>query len=330
MSRLLPWGLVLAFAACGLHATVSPDGGSGIDSGTATATDAGLPQGTTIFTITVGPLPVSAGSQAVYCTNIHLGNATAIDVIGYNSTQTQGGHHLILLANKTDQADSPPVACNQSAAVDPKNGSMIYISQLAQDSQRFPDQVGMSLPVNASLMVQVHYLDATNMDLQVSTTIEVLSAAKGSVSIPAAPLLYYAAQFTVPPGTSTVTAACAMQNPQPYSYFMLAGHMHSHGTDLRVDFTPAGGASSRIYETASWDSPQEKQFVPPLSVASGSQMNWACDFTNTTSVSVSEPNEMCAILGNYYPAAQGSLTCFALAGSSLCQCGFGGLPDGGL
>jgi hypothetical protein len=331
MSRSMPWGLVLVLCACGLHAvsTDSDGGGNPPDAG-AVITDAGAPPGTTIYTINVGPLPVSKGSQAVYCTNIHLGNPTAIDVIGFNSVQTLGGHHVILMVNKTDQPDSAPTTCGQSTAVDPKNGSMIYISQVAQDAQRYPPQVGMSLQANASLMVQVHYLDATNMDLQVSTTIQVLAAATGTVSIPAAPLLYYAAQFSVPPGQSTVTTSCTMTNAQPYQFFMLAGHMHSHGTDLQINYTPVGGSSSKIYETATWDSPQEENFSPALAVPSGSQFSWTCDYNNTTTTTVNDPNEMCAILGNYYPATQGSLTCFALANTGLCQCGFGGLPDGGL
>ncbi len=286
--------------------------------------------GETTYTLNVGPLPVQAGMQAVYCTNVHLGNPEPIDVVGFTSTQTLGGHHLILLSYKTDQPDSPPTPCDQSTAVDPRNGSMIYISQIQQDSQSFPAGVGMTLPANASLMLQVHYIDATVQDLQVSTTVNVIAAAAGSTTQTAAPLLFYDANISVPPGQSTATASCTMQNDHALFFFMLAGHMHSHGTNFVLDYTNSQGQTTQIYQTSQWDSPQEKDFDPPLVVRPTNVFTWSCDYTNNTGATIDGPNEMCAILGNYYPADQGSMSCFA-AGTSLCDCFYGGgLPDAGL
>ena len=292
--------------------------------------DAGLPPGTVVYSHSVGPLPVSAGSQAVYCTDFHLGNDGPISVIGYSSTQTTGGHHLILVLHTTDTPDSPPTPCDQSASIDPRTGSMIYISQITQDTQLFPPTVGIQLPANASMMLQVHYIDASQSDLQVSTTVNVLAGAAGSVTQPAAPLLFYAGNFTVPPGQSSTFATCVMSNPSPYSFFMLAGHMHSRGTNLTIDFNLYGQPPQQIYQTATWDSPREEQFDPPLIVRPQSQFTWTCDYTNTTSQTIKEPDEMCAVLGNYYPAPKGSLTCFAAAGTNVCGCVNGAVPDGGI
>jgi hypothetical protein len=339
MSRVLFLPVALALVACsGRNETNSHDAGNSndagnpVDSGTQQPVpDSGIPPGTTTYNIHVGPLPVSAGTQAVYCTYLHLGNTQPIEVIGYTSTQTIGGHHLILVLNKTDMPDAPPTACNQSTSVDPRTGSMIYISQVDQDSQLFPPQVGVTLPANASLMLQVHYIDATANDLTVSTSVNVLAGAPGSVTIPGAPLLYYAANFSVPPGNSSTFASCVNQNTEPLNFFMLAGHMHSHGTNFTLDFSEPDGGTTEVYQTAQWDSPKEKQFDPPLSVTLGSEFTWTCDYTNDTATTIQEPDEMCAVLGNYYPAEKGALECFALAGGSLCECAYGsGLPDGGL
>src|SRR5579863_982411 len=68
--------------------------------------DGGIPQGTTSYTLSVGlepdggvgcvngicPLSVQAGTQIVYCTYMHLGNPAPIEVIGFTSTQSLGGH----------------------------------------------------------------------------------------------------------------------------------------------------------------------------------------------------------------------------------------------
>ncbi len=227
--------LVLVLAACS-GGKETPDGG---DAGP----DGGLPPGSTTYTLNVGPLPVSAGSQAVYCTNLHLGNDQPIDVIGFRSMQTTGGHHLILVENASDQPDGVPTPCSQSASIDPHKGSMIYGSQVAEDSQTFPTGVGMKLPAHASLMLQTHYIDATAADLQVSSSVTVIAGPPGSVNIPAAPLLFYDTGLSIPQGVSTSTASCFVQTPAPINVFMLNGHMHSHGTNFVLDFTDVDGGT---------------------------------------------------------------------------------------
>ncbi len=313
----------LAFTACSGSSGGAGDGG---------APDGGLPPGATTYTLTVGPLPVKAGTQAVYCTDTHLSNDQPIDVIGYTSTQTEGGHHVILMAYKTDTHDGGTYPCDQSASVDPKNGSMIYITQVAQDSQIFPPHVGMRLPAHAPVMMQTHFIDATPNDLQVTSTVNVLAGASGTVTTPAAPLLFYNATLQVPEGQSSAAASCIMANsPETdLKFFMLAGHMHSHGTDFTISFTNLDGGTSQIYQSSSWDSPVEEPFAPPLDVPNGSAFSWTCGYFNADGGVIQSPDEMCAILGNFYPAPQGSLTCFA-DGTAGCACfNGGGVPDAGL
>ena len=206
---------------------------------------------------------VSAGTQAVYCTNLHLSNPTPIEVIGYTSTQTQGGHHLILVLNVTDQPDGPPTPCTQGSALDPRTGSMVYASQIQQNSQMFPPHLGMTLPAHASVMLQTHYIDATPNDLTVSSTVNVVAGQPGSVDIPAAPLLFYDTGLQIPEGASSATGSCIVQTPDPIDVFMLAGHMHSHGTNFVLDFTDTDGGTEQVYQTNVWDSPPEKDFTPP-------------------------------------------------------------------
>jgi hypothetical protein len=300
--------------------------------------DAGIPPGTTSYTLSVGPLYVDAGTQIVYCTYMHLGNPAPIEVIGFTSTQSLGGHHVILVANNTDQPDAPPAVCGQEESINPMNGSMIYITQVEQDSQLYPPQVGMLLPANASVMMQTHFIDATPNNLTVNSSVTVLAGAPGSVSIPGAPLLIYNDSLTVPEGTSSATASCIIQagpdGPNGESganmnMFMLAGHMHSHGTNFTLNFTDLDGGDNQIYESTVWDSPIEEFFDPPLLVQPGSSFTWTCDYFNADGGTIDSPNEMCAVLGNYYPAYGGSMSLFYEGGegSGVCFPIYGGGPS---
>ncbi len=307
--------------AVGILTACAGDAARGADAG---PPDAGLPG----YTVQVGPLPVSAGTQAVYCTYLHLGNDQPIDVVGFASSQTQGGHHLILVINAADHPDAPATPCSQGEALDPRKGSMIYASQVAQDSQWFPPQVGMHLPAHASLMLQTHYIDATPNDLQVSSSVTLLAGQPGSVQIPAAPLLFYDQSLTVPPGTSSATSSCIVQTADPIDVFMVAGHMHSHGTSFELDFTDLDGGTQQIYQTSQWDSPPEKDFTPPLRAQPGSTFTWTCSYFNPDGGTIDQPDEMCVTGGAFYPAPQGSLVCVA-DGTTGCFCANGLVPDAG-
>src|SRR5450432_2881165 len=94
-AKFLLAGLVLALcAACDDGSTGGTTGSTG---GTGGADP--FPQGTQPMPLKLDPLFVPAGKQKVYCTNLHLTNTEAIDVIGFQSQQSDGGHHLLLFAN---------------------------------------------------------------------------------------------------------------------------------------------------------------------------------------------------------------------------------------
>ncbi|MHB8418560.1 MAG: hypothetical protein ACYDCL_10820 [Myxococcales bacterium] len=323
--------LFLLTASCCLACTgptLDPDAGPP-DAGDA-GSDGGLPPGTTTYSVSVSGLTVKAGTQVVYCTYVHLNNPQPIDVVGFQSQQAPGGHHVIVVANNGDQPNKAPWVCSQGEAINPQNGSMIYVSQIEQDSQLFPAKVGMHLPANASLMVQIHYIDATPNDLSISSTIDVLAGAPGSVSIPAGPLLFYDYGLTVPEGTSTSPSNCIMPPGPDMSFFMLAGHMHSHGTDFTLQFQDLDGGSFQIYQTSQWDSPPEAWFAPPLLVHPGTEFTWTCSYANADGGTIQSPDEMCATLGLYYPAPAGSMSCFSSGGlNGVCGCVYGD-QDGGL
>jgi hypothetical protein len=314
-SRLRPTlalaGLLLPLCMACDSTEPPPDGG-----GTTGATSGGsFPQGTVSMPLTLAPLPVPAGKQKVYCTNLHLTNAQAIQVIGFESHQTQGGHHLLLFANKTDLPDSAPVECNQN--LDPIKWTLLYASQVPKDTQVFPPQTGITIAAHQSVMLQTHYINVTPNDLSVTSEVDLEIGPTGSVTIPLAPLLFYNLGLQVPVGLSTATSTCPM--PSDMNVVMVAGHMHRHGTDFTLDLSSGSGTPQRLYETLNWDSPEEKLFPTPLVVNQGSNLTWACSYNNTDNATINQPDEMCATLGNFYPATHGALLCFGVAGSCNCM-----------
>jgi hypothetical protein len=245
---------------------------------------------------------------------MHLTNDQPIDVIGFESQQTEGGHHLLLFANKTDMPDSAPVECKQT--LDPRVWSLLYASQIPKDTQIFPNQTGITIAPHQSVMLQTHYINATTSDLSVTSEVDLEIGPAGSVTTPLAPLLFYNLGLQVPVGISTAAATCTMT--EDLNVIMVAGHMHKDGTDFKLDLASGGGQPQQIYETLTWDSPQEKLFSTPLSAPKGSAFTWTCSYNNLTNATINDPDEMCATLGNFYPATHGALLCFGSASGCLC------------
>ena len=320
----------LAFA-CGTPAQVTPDSGPAQSQGDGGIT---LAQSTiqvnltaTQLSLSLGPLPVPAQSQIVYCANVTLPNEATLPITSFTSTQSKGGHHVIVFANKVDTAESPAVVCSQT--IDPRTKTYIYISQKEQDQQGFPPGVGLLVTGRTSVMLQVHYINTSSAPIQVSTVVNMNIGAPGQVTIPAAPLLFYRGEFSVPPGASHVEASCNVG--QGFDVAMFAGHMHSHGTNFFLHMTqglPDGGAppfdagnEQDLYDTTSWDSPPEQNYPNGFTVPDGGTFHWGCDYQNDGTATIDEPDEMCAVLGNLYPAPHGGLICYALK-SGHCYCGY--------
>ncbi len=128
------------------------------------------------------------------------------------------------------------------------------------------------------------------------------------------------------PGKQTVSGTC--QVPVGSNFFQMATHTHKHATVATIDYT-SGGQTTRLVYTG------EAQTYPPdqvpgtgtdyehpgvamwnspsfLTLKAGDSFNYSCSYENsgTTAVTVGETaasNEMCMMMGYYYPA--GSTSC---------------------
>jgi hypothetical protein len=66
-----------------------------------------------------------------------------------------------------------------------------------------------------------------------------------------------------------------------------------------------------IFESKDWDGPQPANFDPPMEIATGTSVTWACSFQNDTGNTLTfgesaNKNEMCIFNGIYFPSPDGS------------------------
>jgi len=123
--------------------------------------------------------------------------------------------------------------------------------------------------------------------------------------------------FTVEPLTKTTAdATCTM--PRDMQFLSFANHMHSYGSSAETDLMQADGTTSEMVRSDPTWSP-EMQYNPtftnwtldaPLLLKQGDVLTTHCEWENTTSNSVTFPDEMCVGIGFFLSDGSSSPVCF--------------------
>jgi hypothetical protein len=77
--------------------------------------------------------------------------------------------------------------------------------------------------------------------------------------------------------------------------------MHKQG----IHFVATTSTGQTLYDGTEWAEPTPKSFNPPLHLASGTRITWACTYNNTTGKTLTfgesaGTNEMCIFPGEFY------------------------------
>jgi hypothetical protein len=182
-----------------------------------------------------------------------------------------------------------------AAAQSPKGVSLIDL----------PDGVAVHLPPGQVVLVNAHYLNATNDVLDVDARINVESVPKESVREEAGVLFFYNPFIHVPP---TSRASARMSCPMLRDITLLNGqsHMHRRGVGYEAVLRDGEGAPLQtLYTGDRWEDVRVETFSPALTIPAGHSIDYRCDYQNGEPRDVFQGlttrDEMCMFVGAYYP-----------------------------
>jgi len=238
-----------------------------------------------------------------------------MDVVRFNTSQSEGGHHLIVYTIDHN-VDLPPTLCSQGGQ---PSWSQIVVSQIPTETQSFPEGVGFHVRPHQQYVMETHYINTTSKPLTVQSTFEAEYAAPGKVTQRAATYFFGTTNIDVPAnGSLSKTVTC--KPPASMSLKTMFGHEHRRGTGVTVDLLPGGkGAPARVYETKQWDGPPIATFEGGRALGTSDAIQVKCDWQNDSPTSLGYPHEMCFAIGYYWPAEAGMM-CISGGGSDECQC----------
>lgn len=176
-------------------------------------------------------------------------------------------------------------------------------SMVQQADYRFPDGVGLELPANAALDLNVHYVNRTQGVVPGEAYANLHTIPAASVQNVARTLNMSNTDFIIPPGKDT-TIEKVFTVSKRTTIFALTSHMHARG--LRFEIRIAGGARNgeSVYVNTDWEHPQQADFATPIVLQAGeglkSIVTWRNESTQYIRFGLASTDEMAIIFGYFY------------------------------
>ena len=298
---------VLAIGCGTSNQDPGPDYVAGFDPGP-------VPDGYTRFLTPIVP-NLAPGANIEYCQWVAAASDSTQDVLDLVGKQSLTGHHAILYATTNT---SFPVGESHECTV----ADMIPLSFVgaiggegnASASHYLPEGLYFRLPPGQALMINSHWLNATDNEVDGQSSVDVKFAPASDSRVAADLFASNGDVFTIPAnGSQTYDNSCVLK--EDLNLAMVTNHMHTNGTSIYTEVQHANGTSEILVADNPW-SPEE-QFNPtyarytvaaPLALHQGDTVHTHCEWTNTTGTDLMFPDEMCVSSGFYFPG-HGEIIC---------------------
>ena len=149
------------------------------------------------------------------------------------------------------------------------------------DSHRLPEGIGIQIPAQADIVIQVHYhpggkpgRDKTRVGLYFSRKPVKQALHWNNVS---------SYDFRLPPGRNNVEVKANWYVPTDLEILAVSPHMHSLGRDMHMSMVLPNGKSQNLIEIAEWDPSWQSAyyFQKPISLPAGSAVKILAHFDNS-------------------------------------------------
>jgi hypothetical protein len=236
-------------------------------------------------------------------------------VTRFDGLQGQWGHHLVAL--RTDGGYKPGSKWDCTDLAQMTNLSPLVLPELA-NQPLLPPGFAVRLPKGTKIVMQSHYLNNTDQDMEVRDVGAFQFAPVEAKPTEVSYLIINDGLIKLPMGeTTTRTSTCTL--PSDVSVLSAMGHMHEWGKAIHVDLARAGTttAPERVYDVPKWQA-SYRDLAPinnfgvakSLGLKAGDKLSLSCSWLNDSDHVLKFPHEMCVSVMYYYPATpKGLILC---------------------
>jgi hypothetical protein len=264
---------------------------------------------------------IPAGAEVEYCQFVTVPETwVRKDTVEFSP----GSHHVLAYQTAytsvpTQKKDGTPV--DTSGVFDCSEGGMNgwLVTKPIGGSQNqhgdsllaFPD--GVAARIGGIVLLNVHYRNGSDAPLAAEAKIVFDTIAPDQVVHEGDLLFLYNPLISVPPGsTSRARWRCPVY--QDITIVNAQSHMHARGFgfEARID------AQAPFYVGDRWEDVPVQRYEG-LTVKAGSKLDYHCDYRNTSGTPIYQgvrtTDEMCMLIGSYYPAEPRTSLCLDETGT---------------
>jgi copper type II ascorbate-dependent monooxygenase-like protein len=176
-----------------------------------------------------------------------------------------------------------------------------------------PADTALKIDGGSLLLVNAHYLNASDSALDAEIYINFYTIAPAQVTREAGIFFMYDPFIHVPAQSASVAReVCPVS--KDVTLVNAQSHMHARGVGYVADLVDASGARlQQLYTTTTWQHVVSKRLDPPVQISAGQMIDFHCNYTNNETHMVSQGrttrDEMCMFIGLYYPRDTKSEIC---------------------
>jgi hypothetical protein len=233
----------------------------------------------------------------------------------------QGSHHVLLyeteydaIPTKTEDGQTVDTSrvfdCTDGATRGWRITKLIGGSQNSDGDSMlsFPPGVAMPVRPGAVLLMNVHYINASDQDIEPEARINLYTVPEEEVDTEGDLLFLYNPLIRVPArGSARARWRCPVD--KDITIANVQSHMHARGVGYAAMIT----GEEPFYENDRWSDVEVKSFEPALQISAGQSLDYYCDYQNDEDHVVYQgarsTDEMCMLIGSYYPADPGISAC---------------------
>lgn len=253
---------------------------------------------------------------------------------------TPGSHHVLLYMtpymkiptedNHGKQRDTSSIIdCPEGASGDWSISNVLAGAQTFDGGSmvNFPPDTAVKVPGGAVLLMNAHYLNASAKPLTAEVRLNVYTIPTSAMKNEGG-LLFYYNPFIRVPAMSKASARMSCKITQDITLTNIQSHMHKRAVNYQADLRDEkGDLAQTLYTNTEWENVPVKKFEPGFSIKKGSSLDYRCDYKNSEDRDIdqgpSTKDEMCMLLGSYYPATPETGFCFerTFIGTGTNTCG---------
>ena len=176
-----------------------------------------------------------------------------------------------------------------------------------------PDGVAMVIPAGTVVLLNTHYLNTTPGPLDVDARINLYTVAKETVKQEAGIIFFYNPFISVPAhGKGTARMICPVKND--ITMVNVQSHMHRRGVGYEANVVDGTGAMmEQMYSNTKWEGVPVKQWEGGHQLKAGTFLDYHCDYQsdvdNDIFQGLTTKDEMCMLIGSYYPKDENFEVC---------------------